>query len=136
MCSILGRMNWAVLTSHHRWIFFRLVYTPEGRHIFSYSTVESQSGNTRPFLALLATLLDASGLITIPPTDLGPILTDIQDSQQHSNPEDAGDSPGHSDSGSEYTSTAKPSSSQPPITCSKTSGGQGNIVLQVSDLQA
>ena len=98
MCSILGKVNWAVLTSHHKWIFFRLVNTPDGGHTFTYSTVESQSGNTRPFLALLATLLAASGLITIPPPDLGPILTEIQRSQPKINREDIpGDSSGDSD---------------------------------------
>ena len=87
MCSILGKVNWAVLTSHHQWIFFRLVNTPQGP-IFTYSKVESQSDNTRPFLALFAILLAAHGSITVPPSDLGPILADVQQSQPATSLED------------------------------------------------
>ena len=60
---VLDKTYWAIITSHHIWVFLRRLENPSA---ILYSPVECQAGNTRPFRALMATLLAAGGLITIP----------------------------------------------------------------------
>ena len=59
------KVNWLALTSHHKWIFFRLHPIQEGvrEPYISYSSVERMEDNTRPLRALLAMLLAAMGEI-------------------------------------------------------------------------
>ena len=59
------KINWLALTSHHKWIFFRLHPIQEGvrEPYISYSSVEKMEDNTRPLRALLAMLLAAMGEI-------------------------------------------------------------------------
>ena len=56
--------DWAVITSHHKWSFLRRLHDPP---MLLYSQIELQEDNTRPFRALVAVILAAKGLITIPP---------------------------------------------------------------------
>ena len=65
LCMSSHKVNWLALTSHHKWIFFRLKPIQEGMRepYIPYSSVEMMEGNTRPLLALLAMLLTAMGEI-------------------------------------------------------------------------
>ena len=65
LCMSTHKVNWLALTSHHKWIFFRLNPIQEGMRepYIPYSSVEMMEGNTRPLLALLAMLLTAMGEI-------------------------------------------------------------------------
>ena len=60
----LSGTKWAIVTSHHKWVFLRKL---DDRPVMLYSGVELQEENTRPFRALIAMILAAGGLITIPP---------------------------------------------------------------------
>ena len=71
MCS--ANIHWAAITSYHKWMFLRRTDEPA---TFTYSTVELQNDNPRPFMALLATSLAAEGRITIPPPNVVASLAD------------------------------------------------------------
>lgn len=58
------KSNWLALTCHDSWVFFRLHNRTPGPGAsnvpyITYSEVEKQSDNTRPFCALLAMMLAA-----------------------------------------------------------------------------
>ena len=59
--------EWGVLTSHDKWLFFRLhKATNQQQAYVTFSSVEEQSNNTRPFRALLGMLLAAEYKIHVP----------------------------------------------------------------------
>lgn len=113
--------DWAVITSHHKWSFLRRLHDPP---MLLYSQIELQEDNTRPFRALVAMILAAKGLITIPPPpdDLISVAHDYHAVAQQ---EGSGPNPGSSqtheshsedessrsqDTGSEYTPDSNSSS--------------------------
>ena len=58
------KARWLALTSHHKWVFFRL-HPDEKRPYITYSNVEVQEDNTRPFRAFLAMMLVAVSSRTV-----------------------------------------------------------------------
>ena len=50
------KARWLALTSHHKWVFFRL-HPDEKRPYITHSNVEVQEDNTRLFRAFLAMML-------------------------------------------------------------------------------
>ncbi|KAK0465880.1 kinase-like domain-containing protein [Desarmillaria tabescens] len=84
------KANWLALTCHHKWIFLRLHNRPangtQGPYI-TYSSVEEQPNNTKPFRALLAMMLAAEeGLEIESKADLSvPLLSIEEEDKEDSN---------------------------------------------------
>ena len=61
------RTEWGVLTCHDKWVFVRLHRgTDLQRAYITFSSVEEQSNNTKPFRALLGLLLASNYEIDVP----------------------------------------------------------------------
>ena len=87
MCST--KVYWAAITSYHKWVFLRRTEEPA---TYTYSTVEIQSGNPRPFMTLLAIILAADGHITVPLLNVGNIPLDSSSQSQAEPGTGSGDS--------------------------------------------
>ncbi|KAJ4473890.1 hypothetical protein J3R30DRAFT_3684842 [Lentinula aciculospora] len=82
------KVNWLALTSHHKWIFFRLHPSSdkEPEPYISYSSVEMMENNTRPFRALLAMMLATVGEIKVVDSNVDKTvpLPVIEEEEHHS----------------------------------------------------
>ena len=59
------KIRWLALSSHAKWVFFRLHPGPQQPYI-TYSDVEVQENNTKPFRALLAMMLATEREFNVP----------------------------------------------------------------------
>lgn len=76
--------QWAALTCHDKWLFVRLHRgTVSHQAYITFSTVEGQTSNTRPFRALLGMMLAAKEDIDVEShADLGTQLTVIVEEEE------------------------------------------------------
>ena len=97
--------EWGVLTCHDKWVFVRLHRgTDLQRAYITFSSVEEQSNNTKPFRALLGLLLASNYGIDVPShANMQATLTTIVEENQ-----DQPSSPSRSSQGSLFDPTNEP----------------------------
>ena len=84
------RVNWLALTSHHKWVFFRLHNDSEEPYL-TYSSVIPQQDDTRPFRALLGMMLASEfnievGSSIIRTGELPPIEEEQEEQEKEASP--------------------------------------------------
>ena len=86
------RVNWLALTSHNKWVFFRLHNSSEEPYL-TYSSVIPQQDDTRPFRALLGMMLASEfnievGNSVIRTGELPPIEEEQEEQEEKASPKD------------------------------------------------
>lgn len=127
VCLLMAsnKAHWLILTSEEKWIFFRL-HVGESPYV-TFSEVEEQSGNTRPFRAILATLLSAFKGVEVNSNPdllaqpLDPIVETTEDSS------DSG--PSDTDTSGNHRGRGIGTREEPYVTRSKTRGGEADMMV-------
>ena len=129
---VAHKVHWAAVTSHDKWIFFRLHPDLNGdppKPYISFSTVEAQENNTRPFRALLAMMLATTENLNVASHPDNRALTPIperkDEDEQHHDPGE--DKPGS------YRGSGKSTRSGGYEVCSQRSLGGGSGGAQATD---
>ena len=90
------RVNWLALTSHHKWVFFRL-HNDQKEPYLTYSSVIPQQDDTRPFRALLGMMLASEFDIEV---ENSVILTgELPPAEKEQEEQEEEASPNHDDEG-------------------------------------
>ncbi|OCB90009.1 kinase-like protein [Sanghuangporus baumii] len=117
MCLYMAshKARWGAITSHEKWLFIRL--HPGEDPFITFSAVEKQEDNTRPFRALLAMLLAAELNLEVEShADLESLLATIPEEDENDPTKELPDVDPREDKSDTFKGSGKVTREDPPVT--------------------
>ncbi|KAL5498957.1 hypothetical protein ACEPAH_1475 [Sanghuangporus vaninii] len=117
MCLYMAshKALWGAITSHEKWLFIRL--HPGDDPFITFSVVEKQTDNTRPFRALLAMIFEAELSLEVEShADMGEALATIEEDEEDEPTKKLPDVDPREDKSGTFKGSGKVTREEPPVT--------------------